>query len=101
MKIIVYSSGFRRGVSFYGVVPERQGKNGNPYPKDSKRLWSLRSRIEAMAQRLLGANFVEVEDLRSMLVLCVKVGTSSGPKKFALRELCGWIALCDLEPTPS
>ena len=82
-----------RGVSWYTLMPQTGGKK----PAENRRLVALLPRIRKMARRQLGKHFVEVKCDKVMpyaLNLKVRGGISRGEKRFELRELLGWIALC-------
>lgn len=97
MEIRAHAGDHRHGWMQYTLEPARRKRSGGYYAEDVKRLNELLPRIQAMAQKQLGLYFKEVESLGSMLVVHVKVGTSSGPLKFKLRSFLGWVELCDAE----
>lgn len=98
MEIEVESVGSRRGVTEYALTPKHRPNNGWPTPRDARRMLALKPRIAKMARRQLGQDLQAVTTLGSDMVLIhVKVGTSRGPKKEALKNLLGWAALCAVE----
>lgn len=93
MKLPVYYDCHRTGTVSYGInVPDGQTVLA---------VTKLRRRIEAMARRELGSDFVAVKVFspakHPVMYLNVKVGTSQGENRFALRSLIGWIELFDSE----
>jgi len=98
MKLRVFTQGAQRGIAEYGIESHTRITNGSPRPKDAARLKVLAPRIRTMAKYQLGRNFKSLTFMHSeVLLLSVKQGTSRGGKRFALRELFGWIALCDVK----
>ena len=103
MYLRVSADSARRGAMVYTVgacVPHsRKTKNGWPPKKKRARVIAQAPRIEKMARRTLGSSFISLERVPNIgtLFLKVKTGTSRGEKRFELRELLGWIALCAME----
>jgi len=92
MRIAVGFDSVSEGRVFYSLTPASKKR------QDYDRLVELVPRIQSMARRQLGKDLLSVSDHGNEVRLLTKVGTSRGSHRFALRELLGWIALCDVEP---
>lgn len=89
MRIDVGFDSVSEGRVFYSLTPASKKR------KDYARLVELMPRIQSMARRQLGKDFILLVNHGNEVALVTKVGTSRGNRKFALRELLGWITLCD------
>lgn len=90
MRIEVGFDGTSEGRVFYSLTASSKKRQSHA------RLVELIPKIRSMARRQLGEDFVSMSDHGNEVRLLTKVGTSRGSRKFALRELLGWIALCDV-----
>lgn len=92
MRIDVGFDSVSEGRVFYSLTPASKKR------KDYARLVELLPQIRSMARLQLGEDLLSVSDHGKEVRLLTKVGTSRRSNKFALRELLGWIALCDVRP---
>jgi hypothetical protein len=82
----------------YVIFPKTEGLTIplNVPPDDLNRLTALSRRIETMARRELGEDFLSLTPIDIGLSLAVSPWTSTR-KGQALRDLFGWITLFDSE----
>lgn len=97
MKLRIYAEGSRRGTSYYVIEADDREHNKPDRPEVGQKIQELGPRIEAMARKHLGDNFISLEfHGGEILFMSVRVGTSQ-KMKFEFRDLCGWVNLFDDE----
>lgn len=77
-------------VAWYSITPVTSTGGLRPNTK------LLGEKIKKMAQAVLGKDFRHIIDMETHIDMCVRLGTSRGPKRFDFRALCGWIELFPL-----